>query len=243
MQGITGLPTVSETNPYTEADKSITGRDDFLKMFLAQLNNQDPLNPMDGSEFASQLAQFSSLEQLFNVNENLETLQKTEDQNARYQALNFFGKDIIAHGDMLSLEGGDPATGSFTIGETGDCTVLVTDQSGNYVKTLSLGSLGPGRHTFEWDGKSDAGEAQKSGTYRFQVRAVAESGQLLPVETQIQGTVTRVNLEESPPVLFVGGIPVDMAQILDIRLAQSATDEATSTTGSDTTNDAGDSGP
>ena len=114
---------------------------------------------------------------------------------------------------------------------------MVADQDGNFIKTLSLGVLEPGEHTFSWDGMSESGNQMSDGTYQFQVAAVTESGNILDVDSMIQGQVTRVNLEETPPVLFVGDIPLAMSQILDIKLpeASSGTSEADGSTGQDDT--------
>ena len=141
ISDINGITSVEEESLYTAKKEEALGRDDFLKLFLAQLNNQDPLNPMDGTEFSAQLAQFSSLEQLFNVNENLESMKTLQDNSSRFQALELIGKDIEAEGDTLSLVNGTPTTGSFTLEEAADCTVLINDADGYPVREIPLGSL------------------------------------------------------------------------------------------------------
>ena len=104
ISGINGIPGFVEDNPHTEKTEQDLGQDDFLKMFLAQLNHQDPLNPMDSTQFSAQLAQFSSLEQLFNINETLETINGLQAENGRYQSLDLIGKEVVAEGNMLYLE-------------------------------------------------------------------------------------------------------------------------------------------
>ena len=218
MEGITGIPSYTEDTLYAEKPADKLGQEDFLKMFLAQLSHQDPLNPMEGTEFSAQLAQFSSLEQLFNVNENLESMQSSQDQSAYLQALDLIGKEIVAAGDMLSLEQGKTSMGGFALDEPANCTAVITDPDGYPVRKISLGVLESGQQTFEWDGRDVAGIMQEPGVYGFEITAVNMSDQILPVETQITGQVSRINLEGGSPVLYVGEIPLNISQILDIKV-------------------------
>jgi flagellar basal-body rod modification protein FlgD len=189
-------------------------------MFLAQLNHQDPLNPMDSTEFASQLAQFSTLEQLFNVNENLEGMKSSQDETSRFQGLEFIGKEIVAQGEYLSLNQGESTRGGFVLNTAADCTVRVTDLSGNVVRTMSLGSLGTGEHFFQWDGKSDAGADMGSGSYRFDIIAQGADGQSVSATKLMSGVVNRVNLEGTESTLYMGDVPVALSNVMDIKLPQ-----------------------
>jgi flagellar basal-body rod modification protein FlgD len=222
MEGITGIPMFSEEGLYTEKKPDSIGRDEFLKLFLAQLNHQDPLNPMDSQEFTSQLAQFSSVEQLFNVNENLESIKSTEDEGARFQVLNFIGKEVIAEGDRLTLDEGLSSRGGFTLDDSAYCMATVLDSRGYPIRTLSLGELESGEHTFTWDGRDEAGILQDPGVYNFEVTAMAPDGQLRSVETRIQGLVSRVNLEGTSPLLYVGDIPLSLSQVMEIKTSTQA---------------------
>jgi flagellar basal-body rod modification protein FlgD len=210
------------TGKTTQAATDTMGKDAFLKIFLAQMQNQDPLNPMEGTEFTAQLAQFSSLEQLYNVNENLESLKDVENDANRSDALNYIGKNIVAQGDQLSLGDAGSATGAFQIQESADCTVQVVDSAGNIVRSIPLGTLDAGQHSFEWDGLGSSGLQQPNGVYSFAVSAVGASGASVLADTMASGTVTRVNLEGASPILYLGDIPVNLAQILDIALPQTS---------------------
>lgn len=196
------------------------GKNDFLKIFLAQMRNQDPLNPMEGTEFTAQLAQFSSLEQLFNVNDNLESLRGAQGDANRYDALNFIGKDIVAKGDQLALGEAGVAKGAFQLQARAACAVNVTDGAGNLVRTIPLGLLDAGQHAFEWDGMSSSGLQLPAGIYSFAVNALDETGSLVLADTMTSGKVTRVNLEGDTPILYAGDIPVGFNQVLDISLPE-----------------------
>ena len=224
--GISGISFLTQNQQSTESNSRTKelGRDQFLTMLLAQLKHQDPLNPMEGQEFSAQLAQFSSLEQLFNMNENLEAMKSAQDQNARFYALDLIGKEIEADGDSLSWQQGKTAKGGFTIDERAHCTALISDASGAYVRSIDLGLLEPGQHTVEWDGLNDTGTLQEEGTYLFEVRAVSESGIFLPAATRITGQVTRVNMAGDQPILYVDDVPVYLAQVIDIRAPEASSE-------------------
>ena len=227
IESISDIPGFAEESLYTDKTTQDLGLDNFLKMFLAQIEHQDPLNPMEGSEFSAQLAQFSSLEQLFDVNKNLESLKSVQDQYSHFQALDFIGKEIVAEGNMLSLEQGETATGSFTLNETADCTAVIFDSNGYPIKDIPMGTLEPGQHPFEWDGSDGSGTMKEPGIYEFEITATTVEGQILPVETQITGRVTRVNLEGSSTLLYVGEIPLNITQIIDIKEPEPAGEETT----------------
>jgi flagellar basal-body rod modification protein FlgD len=213
---------ISAIAPYVEpvdneTTGQITGQDDFLNLFLAQMKHQDPLNPMDSHEFTAQLAQFSSLEQLFNINEHLESIINANKQSMQYQAINLIGKEVVLGGDVLSLEAGKSATGRFSLESVAHVGAVIYDETGQPVRDLELGELSPGYHDFSWDGKDNDGRMLEPGIYGFEVLAESGDGLIMPVRTQVVGEVTRVNLEEASPVLFVGDLPVSISQLIDIR--------------------------
>jgi flagellar basal-body rod modification protein FlgD len=225
----------SGTTTSTAATKSQEiGRDDFLKMFLAQLNHQDPLNPMDGTEFASQLAQFSSLEQLFNVNENLESMKSSQDESGRFQGLEFIGKEVVALGKYLSLNEGESTGGGFVMDAAADCTVQVKDLGGNVVRTISMGSLEAGEHFFQWDGQSDAGADMGSGVYQFEIIAQRADEESVSVTRLMTGLVERVNLEGTESTLYLGDVAFSLSNVLEMKLPK-GTDVTDTGTGESST--------
>ena len=167
-----GDSTVLGASASSSADtKKDLGRDEFLTLFIEQLKHQDPLNPMDSSQFTAQLAQYSSLEQLFNINDHLKVLQSSQEENARLKAIDFMGKEIVVEGDLLSLKQDTTAMGRFNMEEIADCAVRIIDSEGYLVKTLDLGILNPGEHTFRWDGRDEAGSMMAPGIYAFDITA------------------------------------------------------------------------
>jgi flagellar basal-body rod modification protein FlgD len=215
LDQITGLGQTQDTTSTKKTD-ALQGEETFLKMFMAQMKYQDPLSPMQSSEFTAQLAQFSSLEQLFTVNENLESIKASQGQADRFDALLFIGKEITAEGNSLSLETGGTASGAFQLAGSGECTVMILDAQGNPIRQIPLGYMEGGEHHFEWEGLDEAGNQRAPGIYGFKVLALGDQGQPLSVETMIAGQVDKVALEGTSPVLYVGGIPVASSKVKGI---------------------------
>ena len=220
---ISGLPMVENPDPYAKSGSQEIDRDAFIKMFLAQMKHQDPLNPMDGSEFAAQLAQFSSLEQLYNVNTTLQGLKTLQETGSRFETLALIGREIVAEGSRISLEQGRTARGGFELPRGAECAVTVMDARGLPVSQINLGYLEPGRKEFEWDGKSGSGTEMPEGAYYFKVSAVTQYGEGVQAVPHIVGRVDRVSLQGGNSTLYVGQVPVDMASLVDVRDAGAST--------------------
>jgi flagellar basal-body rod modification protein FlgD len=218
LTNISGVTDYVDTTSTKSTDSSGTtlGKDAFLKLLLAQLNHQDPLNPADPSQFASQLAQFSSLEQLTNVNENLTALQASQDSNSKYQAMDLIGKEIQADGDTLTVGDSNTAKGSFNIESAADCAVVISNDSGNVVKTINLENLAKGDHSFTWDGKDYKGTDVANGSYTFKIVAQDSAGKSIDATTKISGLVDRVNLDDTDPTLYIGSLPISLSEVTDI---------------------------
>ncbi len=200
MSAIPGLENNSTATWQTgQVTKETLGKDDFLSMMVAQLQNQDPLNPMDGTEFTAQLAQFTSLEQMYNVNGNLELIQLYQASLNNSQAVNFIGKDILATGNEVIYSGEGAVDLSFELAQDAQSVfITVYDEAGNYVCDIHGGSMEAGVQTLTWGGYDDDGKAVDAGTYTFEVMATDSEGEDIPVQSYITDTVTGVT--------FKGGI-------------------------------------
>ena len=221
IETIAGLPTVEGSTNYTDKANGTMGQDQFLTLLLAQLKYQDPLNPMEGTEFSAQLAQFSSLEQLVNMNDKLESLEAVQQGSNRLQALNLIGTEVEASGNILSLKDGEMAKGIFSVEDWANCVVNIFDQDGKLIRQLDLGGVNPGEQEFLWDGKDSGGGQMIEGAYPFEIVAVNAEGQTLSVETRIQGKVDSINLENNDPILYIGETALTLDQIKDIKQGES----------------------
>ncbi|HEX4922853.1 MAG TPA: flagellar hook capping FlgD N-terminal domain-containing protein [Bdellovibrionales bacterium] len=181
-------------------------KDAFFKLMLTQMKNQDPTNPLQSHEMAAQLAQFTSLEQLFNINEALGDLKKGQAPMADYQVLNFMGKQISADSSKVVRAPGDKAHElRFTLrGAAKTAEVSIKDAEGKLIKTYTVSDLKPGVNKVSWNGLDKDGQPSRAGDYHFTVEAKNEQGRKVAAETAISGRITGVNYTPKGPVLLIG---------------------------------------
>jgi flagellar basal-body rod modification protein FlgD len=146
--------------------------DRFLKLLVAQMNNQDPLNPLDNAEVTSQMAQINTVTGINGLND---TVVKLLDQFARLesmQAAQLTGRSVLVDGDTLALAEGGTATGGIDLATAADkVTIEIRDSAGQVVRELQLGKNEAGVARFDWDGKNAAGVALPAGNYTFTAKA------------------------------------------------------------------------
>ncbi len=193
-------------------------KDDFLKLFITQLQNQDPLNPMDGTQFISQLAQMTQVEQAYNTNTNLQNILSAINGNANYSAVSFIGKDVLAPGSQVTLTDGSQPVLNYSLAQSASSAEIdISDASGNIVRTIT-GPGGPtGEYSVTWDGKDSNNNPLPAGAYTFAASGVDASGNKFAATSLIQGTVSGVKLDGSSPVLTVGGTDVALSSILAVK--------------------------
>ncbi len=202
------------TNSYQSNEKSkaekedALGTDAFLKMLVAQLQNQDPLNPMDGTDFSAQLAQFSQLEQLMNLNTSMDSLANSFSTDSEKDLVSYIGKQVTGKIESMEVKNGDVSGGFFSLSGAAEIMVSITDESGKTVKNLSLGTKESGSHLIKWDGTDADGKAVMDGTYTYTVLANNGSGyEELP--TTVTGTVDGLAYNNEKAYLVVQGVLVD----------------------------------
>jgi flagellar basal-body rod modification protein FlgD len=199
---LTQSQTSSSNSSNTTANVQPLGQDAFLKLLMAQLQNQDPLNPTDDTEFVTQLSQFSLVEQSVQQSSQLTSmssqLQALDNSNDAF----LIGQQVTVGGGTLSYNGSLAASASVTLGTAAQSvTATVTDSSGNTIRTLNLGPQAAGPLTVTWDGHGDGGQTEPSGTYSVAVSATAANGQPIPVSQNVTGTVSSVSFANGSPTL------------------------------------------
>ncbi len=218
-------PNMNAVSLSNALDKTSMGKEDFLKLLIAQMKNQDPLSPMENQEYASQLAQFSSLEQLQSVNSNLE--QGVEINLILTQAINntmastLVGKEVTALGNTIQLtqDGDDlvPSEIGFKLGEFSDSvTIEIRDSAGTLVRTIEQSDQNSGDHSLTWDGLNDDGFACDAGDYTFTVRARDDQGASVSATTYLTGMIESVKFENGMAMLIVNGQEVPFSQVLEV---------------------------
>ena len=195
-------------------------RDAFLQLLVTQLRNQDPVNPMESAEFASQLAQFNSVEQLVNVNEGLEALQEQQATMSTGMintlAATLSGKTVKVQTNQFNLgESGTMDIGFNLKNVASDVEIRIVDSNGEVVRTEQLSNFNPGSHSWQWDGKTDSGQQAAEGDYRVEVSATDGSTEI-QTSTFLEGVVDRVKYSNSGVKLIVNGLEVGMGDVEEI---------------------------
>jgi flagellar basal-body rod modification protein FlgD len=194
------------------------GKDEFLKMLVAQLRNQDPLNPMKGDDMAAQLAQFSSLEQLSNIGSLIEqqlafqegVIASVNDSTA----MNLLGRTVVAAGDQVQVHEEGGASVRFEVGGQGGlATLKILDLSGREVGSRPLGFVTAGRHEFELDSAADGLAA---GAYRFAIQVLDSAGASVETHPLITAKVDGVRYGPGGPVLTAGPLRIPFNTILQV---------------------------
>ena len=216
------IPTATESITTGSTQGAAAGtkeldRDAFLNLLVTQLQNQDPLNPTDSTEFTAQLAQFSSLEQLGNVNDNLLLLQNFQASINNSQAVSLIGKEITANGNLINFADGQPTECNFKL--DGDASVVVVsiyDHTGEFVKSFESQNLAAGQHTLNWDGTEQNSNPAAPGNYTFEVQADDADGHNIRTTTFFNGKVNKVIFENNTTYLISGDQRVALGDIVEV---------------------------
>jgi flagellar basal-body rod modification protein FlgD len=210
---------VTTTDAVKAKNSLASNYDTFLKLLTTQLKNQDPLNPMDSTQFTSQLVQYSMVEQQIGSNDKL---QKLLDQNATNQLLSaatYIGKTVEIDSPTLSYDGG--GEGNFAYAIPSDAVSAYASIYDANSKLIDQFTVDPakGRHEESWDGKASNGVAQTSGQYKVSITAVNAAGKALTVPVSTYGTVTNVTTDSassSVNLILGGGAAVPLTKILSV---------------------------
>lgn len=186
----------------------------FLQLLTTQLQNQDPLSPMDTNQFTQQLVEFAGVEQQMKTNDTLSTLVSLQQSAQTTQALSLVGATVVVNGTTAQLANGQ-ATWALNATQPATATITITAPSGQtaYTGTVSVGS---GSQTYTWNGVGNDGTTWPAGNYTLTATAVTASGQSTTVTTQVEGQVSSVDLTQTPPTVTVSGQTYKISDIQQI---------------------------
>lgn len=207
----------ASTGASSTEDNNVLGKDDFLTLLVAQLQHQDPLNPSDSTEFTAQLAQFSSLEQLQNVNDTLGSFEVYQSTLNNIQSSGFIGKTITATGSAFSVDDGVADSLRFDLESDADSVYIqVYDNYGNFVTDIQAGAMTAGEQQVTWDAQDANGTVVADGSYNFTVMAMNADGSVIGSTSYTTGTVTGIDYKSGSTNLLVNGNEIPIASVIRV---------------------------
>ena len=215
---ITSVTSNATTNSQgtTGAKKSALNQDDFLKLFMTQLKYQNPLEPMDNFQMATQLAQFNTVDALTRMNQTMTQLAANQNSMNNLQIAGLIGKKVKTQGNNLAIQQGAVGEGMYQLAKPGKVVVQIFNAEGSLVRLIDAGSKDTSPQKIGWDGKNQAGSALPDGVYTLKVLAVDAQGQSVPVTTYQTGMVDGVSLDNGSVALQVNGGKIQFGDILSI---------------------------
>lgn len=211
----------SATQPTSVSDAARSSFDDdfefFLTLLTSQIQNQDPLEPLDTNEMTQQITSFSSLEQQINTNEELEKINSSLASMTVGNAVSYLGDTVTYSSSKTTLSNGE-ANWRYTVsGGTADkVDVTVRDSAGNIVKTETLDGPLSGEQEYRWNGRTDSGNSSPEGDYSITFRAETSDGGILNVNTAGSGVVEEVDLSGTNPRLKINGGYIDLDEVISV---------------------------
>ena len=217
MLDVSELTSVGATPAPERTGPRPLGQDDFLRLLITQLKNQDPLKPTDNTEFVSQLAQFSQLEQSAKQAQLLQQSLDAQTASLQFTLLPMIGRTVTIGQPLVQL-GDEPAAFGYTLDRNArNVLVSIQDHQGQVVRSLEYRDQLAGVHTAEWDGKDQDGTAMPKGLYRYLISARDAEGKVVPVEGRASLTVSGVRMEEGQAKLLVGDLAIAPSAIVELR--------------------------
>ena len=215
---ISPIATDTNGNPVAPGSQSTLGKDDFLKLLITKLTHQDPLKPMEDEAFVAQLAQFSSLEQLQNVNNSLSNslewdyLQMQTINNT--MATGLIGREVNASYNGVYLDADNQPTIAFNSPKYAQrVNIQILDINGSVVRTMTDKEVPPGSNKMKWDGLDQNGKRVGEGYYTINISAVDAAGDLFTPSTFLQGKVDGIVYREGAAYLQVDGMEIPLSAI------------------------------
>ena len=197
----------SSTASTVKASSSTTlGQSDFLKLMTAQMQNQDPFNPVDNTQMVAQMAQFSSLAGISEMSTTLKAISDKLGGTSTADAVSYIGKTVLTAGDTAYARSSGGIAGAVEVSAAAsDVRVNIADASGAVLKTMSLGKQAQGTTSFDWDGKTDSGEAAGPGPYTVSVSA-QNNGTTVGATGLVWAPVESVSTASGAAMLTLPGI-------------------------------------
>jgi flagellar basal-body rod modification protein FlgD len=187
----------------------------FLTLLTTQLQNQNPLSPLDTNQFTQQLVEFAGVQQQLNTNDSLATLVSLQQTAQSTQALGFVGKTAVVKGSTAALTS-STATWQLSVPTASTVDISITASNGQTVFAGTYAASAGNNQPFTWNGKGSDGTQEPDGNYTLTATAKDSSNNTVAITTQVEGVVSSVDLTQSPPLLMIGGQTFTVNQIQSI---------------------------
>jgi flagellar basal-body rod modification protein FlgD len=197
------------------ASQQIAGNfQSFLQLLTTQLQNQNPLDPLDTNQFTQQLVEFAGVQEQLNTNDSLQTLVSLQQTAQATQALTFVGKTAIVSGNTATMTNSS-ASWELSVPSNSNVNISIANSSGQTVYTGTVPESA-GNQKFTWNGIGSDGTQWPDGQYTLTASTTDGSGNSVGITTQVAGTVSGVNLTQTPPLLMINGQSYTINQIQSI---------------------------
>ncbi|MDX8396503.1 MAG: flagellar hook assembly protein FlgD [Mariprofundaceae bacterium] len=194
----------------------------FLKLLVAQMENQDPLKPQDPTQMSAQLAQFNMVEQQTNTNKWLEQIAAgnglSNSGGASGSDASYLGRTVTLNQSNVAFNGSPVSFDARLDGNATQSFIVIRNGEGTPIRTISLGAKNAGTHPMTWDGVNDLGNPSPPGNYNIEIAATDIQGLIVPAFAQRSGIVDAVRFTSSGTEFVVGGMPASLSDITEIRL-------------------------
>lgn len=217
--GVSGLTVTNKTLSTSDSGgKNSLGKEAFLTLLVTQLQNQDPLKPMEDKEFTAQLAQFSSLEEMKNISKSVDGLAASQASSSKTDAVGFIGKNVKALGGYAKVSGGSADPLQYELAkDASSVDIKISDASGKLVRLIQSSGVKSGANSALWDGRDNNGKILPDGGYTFDVAASDSAGGAVQTMTTMAGTVTSVKYELGEPYLMIGSVKVLLNNVMEVK--------------------------
>jgi len=215
MTEVSGTSSSASTTGSSSYQSLVGSYELFLSLLTTQIQNQDPLDPLDSAEYTNQLVQYSSVEQSIQSNEYLKELVTAMQTNQASSYVSYLGSEVTASGDTSMLQNGS-ASWSYQVSDAATGTVEIRNSGGAVVYQGDV-ELSAGSGTYRWDGVTDNGTNAPNGAYSVSFSVSDSSGNAETVSTEFTGIVDEVDLSGSEAFLRMGDISVPVSSVKSVR--------------------------
>ena len=211
LYGFESSPGGKPAKPQTEL-----GKEDFLNLLVVQLKNQDPLNPSDPTEFTAQLAQYSSLEQLYNINDSMKALDAMSGEFSRLSALSLIDRNVVVNDNKFQLDNSPAALGFSFQDPVRPVTVYIRNEAGESVHQITVANPAAGENRVQWDGRDRDGNVMPPGKYTFTVVGKTTEGTDVQGKPLVESRVTGVDFSGPGETLLTDNGNIGLSDITRI---------------------------